>query len=160
MMIRAKSNIGHDGGGFEYQLPEQDVPGHPGISSLVVEWQRAVDGTARKLLAAAEAAPDVGQGSELNEAKQFLHEVLAHGPKPVGKVKTEAYGAGISHATLRRAKKALGIEARKDGMKGGWVWGLPRSASTEPEGAQPHEASPFDDLEPLRSGSAFVEVEL
>jgi putative DNA primase/helicase len=160
VLIRAKSNIGRDGGGFEYLLPDREVPGHPGISSPVVEWQRAVDGTARKLLAAAEAAAEVGQVCELNEAEQFLRDALADGAMPAGKIDSDSKSAGISRATLRRAKKALGIKARKDGMKGGWVWEFPRRGSTEAEGAQPEEVSPFEDIEPLRNGGAFVEVEL
>ena len=33
--------------------------------------------------------------------------------------------AGISVATLRRAKDALGIKPKKDGQNGPWVWRLP-----------------------------------
>jgi len=37
-------------------------------------------------------------------------------------VQAAARDLGISHITLKRAKKALGIEAAKDGYQGPWKW--------------------------------------
>lgn len=60
----------------------------------------------------------------LEEAKQFLAGRLANGPVPATVVRADAEAAGHSWAAIRRAKKALSIEAIKEGMKDGWIWKL------------------------------------
>jgi len=58
----------------------------------------------------------------LAAAMAFLREVLRT-PRPATEVKTLARQHGISLATLRRAKKALGVvKAQKRGMRAGWIW--------------------------------------
>lgn len=122
LFCRAKSNIGPDGGGFEYDLQQAEPEAHPGIFSSSVSWGEAVDGAARDLLATADAVGDDGEGGTLADAKRFLTSLLADGPLPTKAIKADADGAGYSWATIRRAQKKLAIEAVKDGMKGGWVW--------------------------------------
>ncbi len=58
----------------------------------------------------------------MTEAGDFLHGLLAEGPVPARRVYAEGREAGHSERTLRRAQKARGIEAIKDGLKGGWLW--------------------------------------
>jgi putative DNA primase/helicase len=122
LFCRAKSNIGPDDGGFEYDLQQAELEAHPGIFSSSVSWGEAVDGAARDLLATADAVGDDGEGGTLADAKRFLTSLLADGPLPTKAIKADADGAGYSWATIRRAQKMLAIEAVKDGMKGGWVW--------------------------------------
>ena len=43
----------------------------------------------------------------------------------------EGRDAGYSERTIRRAQKALGIEAAKDGLKGPWSWRLPPKMATD-----------------------------
>src|SRR5262249_17741559 len=38
LLIRAKSNIGPDGGGFAYELQQTDLPGFPGIVASRILW--------------------------------------------------------------------------------------------------------------------------
>lgn len=57
-LVRAKSNIGPDGGGFEYDLDQVDVPGRPGLYASRVLWGSPIEGTARDLLAAVETEPE------------------------------------------------------------------------------------------------------
>jgi len=57
----------------------------------------------------------------LAAAVAFLREVLRT-PRPATEVLTLAKQRGISRATLRRAKQALGVKAQKVGMRTGWVW--------------------------------------
>lgn len=64
----------------------------------------------------------------LEEAKQFLAGLLTKGPVPATVVRSDAEAAGYAWATLRRAKKALSVEAVKEGMKDGWLWKLPSKA--------------------------------
>jgi hypothetical protein len=74
-----------------------------------VEWLGESSYTADDL-----CKPDKGtDGSALEEAVEFLKEVLAEGAMPSKDVKAEAKEDGISIATLIRAKKALGIKPQK-----------------------------------------------
>lgn len=67
--------------------------------------------------------------SSINEAMDFLSEMLTVGPQPTNAIKTAARQAGISNATLNRARGRLGVRAIKLGQPGTerqhWVWQLP-----------------------------------
>lgn len=158
LFCRAKSNIGPDDDGFEYDLHQGEA--YPGIFNSSVLWGEAVEGAARELLATAEATGDDGEGGTLADAKRFLSDLLADGPLPVKTIKADADGAGYSWATIRRAQKGLGIQAHKAGMKAGWEWALPRRCSENPEDAQQKEVSTFGNIEHLHNASGTVEVEL
>ena len=79
--------------------------------------------------------------SALEEAKAFLLDVLADGPRPAKEVEAEAPEAGISLPTLKRARAALGVRAIREqegfgGKKGRWLLGLPHDqAAQEDQGA-------------------------
>ena len=124
VFMRAKSNIGADDGGFEYGLCQVEIDGHPGITASRVEWRAAIDGSARDVLGEAESFAERGPGED---ARVFLSALLADGPVPVAEIKAHAVGSGQSWASVRRAKSALGVEARKIGFgdAGAWEWGLP-----------------------------------
>lgn len=171
LFCRAKSNIGPDDGGFEYDLHQAELKTHPGIFASSVLWGEAVEGAARELLATADSTGDDGEGGTLSDAKRFLADLLANGPLPTKTIKADADGAGYSWATIRRAQKALGIEPVKEGMKAGWVWRMPgqEAAKAIPENvkmlknaedAQQKEVSTFGEIEHLRSESGAVEVEI
>jgi putative DNA primase/helicase len=116
ILARGKSNIGPDDGGFEYFLEQINVDSE--IEASRVTWGNALSGTAQELLSDSDA--DEQNGGALDNAKEFLSEVLAGGPVPSKKVQSEAKEAGISSATMRRAREALHVKARKDGL----VWCL------------------------------------
>jgi putative DNA primase/helicase len=171
LFCRAKSNIGPDHGGFEYDLHQAELKTHPGIFASSVLWGEAVEGAARELLATADATGDDGEGGTLADAKRFLADLLHDGPLPTKAIKADADGAGYSWATIRRAQKALGIEPVKEGMKAGWVWRMPGQKATRvilanakmlknPEDAQQKEVSTFLETERLRGDPGTVEVEL
>lgn len=164
LFCRAKSNIGPDDGGFEYDLHQAELTDHPGIFASAVLWGDPLVGAARELLATADATGDDDAGGTLAEAKRFLADLLADGPVPSKNIKADADGAGYSWATIRRAQKALGLEAVKDGMKGGWTWRLPAQESAKvlknPEDAQQKEVGTFGKPEHLRGASGTVEVEI
>jgi len=164
LFMRAKSNIGPDDGGFEYDLNQAELPKHPGIHSSAVVWGTKVAGTARELLAMADAPSGYEESSALSEAKRFLSNLLAEGPLPTKTIKADADGAGHVWPTIRRAQKALGVEAVKDGMKGGWLWQMPgqgaarailesAKALKNAEGAQQNEMSAFGEVEHLQEKS-------
>lgn len=77
----------------------------------------------------------------LEEAKQFLAGRLANGPVPATVVRSDGEDAGHSWAAIRRAKKVLGVESFKDGMKRGWVWRLSPKVLKPAEDALPQTRS-------------------
>lgn len=160
LFLRAKSNIGPDDGGFEYDLQQGELKTHPGVFASSVLWGEAVEGAARELLASADSAGEDGEGGTLADAKRFLADLLADNPMPVKAIKADADGAGYSWATIRRAQKALEVEACKTGMKGGWQWSLPRRCAKPAEDAQQNSLSIFTQDEHLHSEPRVIEVEI
>jgi len=179
ILARAKNNLGPDAGGFTYDL---ELPDHPGVQTTRVRWGAPLEGTARVLLGKAESVDDPDEHSALQEAKDFLTELLANGPLPAKQIKREADEAGHAERTIKRAKAVLGIKARKAGMKDPWLWHLPHeggqdfpkgakdsgwtsSRETGPlrqegdrEGCQQKSLAPFADVGPLRENAEpFVE---
>ena len=63
---------------------------------------------------------------EREEALRWLREFLSSGPRGAKETQDEARAAGISLATLRRAKDELPIETYKEGfgLTGCWAWRL------------------------------------
>jgi hypothetical protein len=75
--------------------------------------------------------------SEKQDAIAFLRETLSDGEKPAKDVQSESRQVAISEATLRRAKKDLNVQSRKDSFQNGkWFWYLPEDAQTITEEAQ------------------------
>ncbi len=100
-----------------------------------VEWKGETALSAAALLA---GPADEEERDALTEAKEFLGEALAGGPIPAREVQEEAQAAGIAKRTLDRARKALGVEVRrqgKAGRRGGgtWYWSLPAIKVAKPE---------------------------
>ena len=123
IVCRAKSNIGVDVGGFEYDLQQKDVGN--GIFSSYALWGDAVDGSARELLAEPDNRETGENGnSALDEAKDFLQELLADGEMAQKDIEVEAKGAGLAMRTIHRAKKALNIRSSKSQLDKRWHWKL------------------------------------
>lgn len=128
ILVRAKSNLGPDSGGFGYDLEPLELPGYPGICTTRVLWGAALDGSAWDLLSQADTQTDPEAQTAIDDAKGFLLAMLADGPVPAKQVQGEAKEAGHAERTLRRARAALGVEARKESMAGQWLWELPKGA--------------------------------
>lgn len=135
ILARAKSNIGPDNGGFDYVLEQVDINEYPGINASRITWGRAVDGSARDLL----ADPDESRDAEgpSSAAAEFLRKRLALGTCPSKIIKDEAEEAGFAWRTVQRAADRLGVKRKKDGMTGGWYWSLPTAKAT---GSAPEDA--------------------
>ncbi len=127
ILVRSKSNIGPDEGGFEYSIEHQQLDALPGIQASCISWGAAIEGTARELLAEVEA--DTKDG-EAQDVESFLRSLLADGPMPSKAVKADADGAGYSWDQTKRASLRMGIEKRKQGL-GGWFWALPPAREHE-----------------------------
>lgn len=124
IVCRAKSNIGLDGGGFEYTVKEKEVS--KAIQSSYVLWGDSLQGSARELLAEADPNGTADNSkSALGDAKDFLTAILAEGELSQQSVQDEAKGAGHSWATVRRAKTELHIISSKSILDKRWYWKLP-----------------------------------
>jgi putative DNA primase/helicase len=125
MLMRAKSNFGPDEGGFAYSLELVPMFERPDIVASVVSWGESIDGNAREILAEAEEVPDKEAAGALQEATDFLLDLLIDGPKSAKEVRAAARDAGHSPRTIDRAKSKLGIASVKDRLTGGWKWSRP-----------------------------------
>jgi hypothetical protein len=97
-------------------------------------WGQAIQGTARSILSSVETEEFEHYGGKLDEAKNFLHNLLASGPVPVVQVKQKARMERISSVTLQRAKEAMNIQSSKSkgDFAGGWDWFLPEQSAARP----------------------------
>ena len=136
MLVRAKSNIGPDGGGFRYVLQQRAVPGYPTIDASAVLWGDALAGTARELLAVADQATHPNERSEAEDAKSYLAQALKGASMTAGTIFAEAKKNGYSERQIQRAATRLGVIKDKQGMTGGWLWTLPMKATRAPEGVE------------------------
>ena len=118
LFVPIKNNLGNDQAGLSFGTEVVRIS--PEIEAPKIAWGEEVTITADEAL----SPPDEERGA-MDEAREFLAALLADGPIPAGQVKGEARAAGIAERTLKRAKAALKVEARKAGMRGGWEWVLP-----------------------------------
>ncbi|MBA2483153.1 MAG: AAA family ATPase [Nitrosomonas sp.] len=130
LLLRAKSNIGADTGGFEYDIVQDELTSHSDVTVTRTVWGKVIEGAARDLLAKAEAFDNDNEEGSLADAKRFLIDLLADGAVASKQVRIDANSAGIAWQTVRRAKNALKVKATKIGMEGGWVWSLPDNIQT------------------------------
>jgi hypothetical protein len=118
LFVPVKNNIGNDRTGLSFTTEILTLPS--GIKAPRIVWgDNPVTTTADEALT---AEPPKG-GRAAQEAMDFLRKILADGALPPKEVQEEAKGAGISPATLRRAKEELGVLSEKDGLV--WTWRLP-----------------------------------
>jgi hypothetical protein len=114
-LVHAKSNLGQLGKSLGY-LIEADGS---------FRWTGETDITASDLQAVEQTGED---RSAVEEAVEYVRDALTAGARLSKEVQSELRAAGVSNATLRRAKRKLGVLSRKTGMHGGWEWHLPEGA--------------------------------
>ena len=159
IIARAKSNISADDGGFEFHLAQSEVK--PGIWAQGIEWGGAIDGSALALLNEAEGVESRNdeEKNAVGNAVDFLRDALSQGQRPSKDIEAEAKEAGISNATLRRARGQLAVRSVKSAMSGGWVLELPKMLKTH-EDAHQKSVSAFGEIERLRDEKDETELEL
>jgi putative DNA primase/helicase len=123
VLVRAKSNIGEEGNGFRYEVVPVELAGCTGITATRIEWGEPIEGSAREILANAEVPEDDAGG----DPKKYLRSLLLDGPMDAAEVLKDARANGFSKDQMYRARRALGVQARKGGMRGGWRWFLPEA---------------------------------
>jgi putative DNA primase/helicase len=118
-MLPVKNNLGNDRLGFEYRVAETILNYRSGpIKAPYIEWLGTTNRSAAELL----NPPKPKESGALDEAKEFLNGQLAGGAKPAADVKAAATDAGISDATLNRAKTQLRVKSTK--VENVWNWAL------------------------------------
>jgi putative DNA primase/helicase len=118
-ILPVKNNLGDDKTGFQYQICEKLIDyGDQTIKAPYVRWLATTQRSAHELL----DPPKQGRTSVVDDAKTFLEDELASGVKTVTDLRVSAKSAGISWASVQRAKKALVISTKK--VADGWEWQL------------------------------------
>ncbi len=126
-VVRAKSNLGENGGGYNYTIEYGPLPNHPDLHNTSVVFGASVDGTAAEIIHKAESSAE--EKSALDEAVEFLAEYLVDGPRTAKAVNSESKRLGISAMTLKRAKWSLGVASKRDSF-GGWEWAITEGGKT------------------------------
>jgi putative DNA primase/helicase len=136
LLLPVKNNLAPLGNGLAFRLEQRIVgPAAKGIVASSVFWESStVTISADEALRATDAGNDLDQGSK-EEAEEFLRDALAAGPVGATELKKQAAELLISIATLRRAKKALGVQVTREGFGPGsrvlWALDLSIDAQTE-----------------------------
>jgi putative DNA primase/helicase len=128
VMLRAKSNIGPDTGGFAYALERVEVA--PEVEGQRVRWLEALEGTARELLADAEADPAGEDECGPGDCADWLRDFLTAAPASVRDVKRGADEAGYAWRTVQRAMRRAGADSRRSGFGKPAEWFLSASRAT------------------------------
>lgn len=122
LLLPVKCNLARRPAGLAYRVvPSPGAPEHP-----VVEWEPEPVETS--LAEAMESGLALRQ-RRLDAAMVWLEDALANGPQPCQEVERRAREAGLAIVTLRRAKRALGVVAQRQGCGYTWLWRLPEDVS-------------------------------
>jgi RecA-family ATPase len=157
LFVPSKNNLGPDRDGLAFRIETRLVG--QGIIAPAVSWDsEPVTRTADEILAAVDKAGHRQNQSATDEAVDWLRELLADGPLPAKQVRSEGDAAGHTWATIRSAKKAVGVEVFREGgiaEAGRWLWRLPAAeslrGSTNPYPAQQVNVSTLGEVEQLSS---------
>lgn len=128
VLVRAKSNIGPDDGGFAYSLDRVEVA--PEVEGQRVLWLEALQGSAREVLAEAEADPAGDDDGGPGDVAEWLRELLSPGPVSAREVKRHGGEAGYAWRTVQRAMRKAGADSRRGGFGKPAEWFLVASRAT------------------------------
>ncbi len=137
VIAQHKSNLAPKPASLAYQIVTSAINNAPRI-----EWKGTVEHDADSLASGPQSPED---RSQLDAAKEFLVDELGDGPMTAKQVLKDSQEAGVSRATLYRAKDALRVKSSKDGL-GPWVWSLPDKPDRN---AKRPEDVPHENLENL-----------
>lgn len=136
VFLRAKSNIGPDDGGFEYDLHQNEMDGHPGVIASTVLWGKSVEGNARELLATADMVPEDYEVGTVDSVENWLRELLTHegGSLDRRDVMKAATAMGYKERTVHRAREKLGVKVLQSGFGKDKrsLWTVPNHANNSP----------------------------
>jgi putative DNA primase/helicase len=124
LFLPAKINLAKDQEGLAFRIEGSAVDSPVGqIQTSRVMWESSpVTVTADEAMQADTTKP---RCTAVDEAAEWLREILANGAISASEVIDLAKGEGISEKTLRRAQKNLGIRPTKEGLRRGLGMGAP-----------------------------------
>ncbi len=126
ILVRAKSNLGINDGGFEYGFETTET--HPGIKATHITWGKYLEGSPQSLMSAV-PDEDWDRQSAVDEASEFLIDLLKDRSIKATEIETEAKNAGIQISALKRAKRFLKVKSRR--IDDHWEWCFPSKVSME-----------------------------
>jgi putative DNA primase/helicase len=130
----SKGNLARPPASLAFRL--EDVPGSD-VARVV--WEGESPWTAAQLLQAQTAADGDAPPSAVDQARAWLREALATGPRPAAELRQEAAAHGIGAKALYAARKAEGITTEKERIpRGRWLWMLTSTPVQDDE----HGATP------------------
>jgi len=145
----ARSNVTTEPDPIRLRVEPFLIPAPDGGQSIQT-YRLAEVGTANCSEAQMLSPTDQEDAGAESEAREWLADLLAHGPVPAGEALRQARQAGIAERTLRRAKSDLGVRSVKAGMGAGWAWTLPPEGCQAPESVR--DQTP-EDCQAVTAGS-------
>lgn len=114
-LVRAKSSVGPEDGGYAYQIRPAIIQGDKGpINTSKIVWgSEPLQGSAREILKFAESGGVFENTGAVDKAVEFLSEILAHGELPFPEIQSRATAADISMTAIKRARSILNVQSRK-----------------------------------------------
>lgn len=113
LMMRAKSNIGPDNGGYEFYTYMEPLIEYEGIVANRVGWKGYIEGSADDHLRDAESNISEPE-NEQQKAEKFLMDEFSDGMRRESSAVIEkAKSLGISFDTLGRVRRSLGMATKK-----------------------------------------------
>lgn len=141
ILAQAGSNYGQQQASRRFRIEPVLLPAAgdvPEVQTIRLVDEGEVEIAASDLL----AAPTGEERTERDEAVEFLEGELVDGPKPMRELLKDA---PCGERTLRKAKKALGVVAGKDGLNGPWKWSLPEGCNPKAATPTPCSLAAFDE---------------
>lgn len=119
VLVRAKSNIGPDDGGFAYDLERVTVS--PGNEGQRVNWLEPLHESAREVLAEADTG-EAPRATADPDLARFVEQRLTAGPIESAAWKLDAEASGFNWRKVQDEAKRRGARPGKFGMAKGWFW--------------------------------------
>jgi hypothetical protein len=144
LFAKAKNNLAPDKAALPYIVGVNPKIGHDEATGTDIAAPYIIWGSEHVTVTANEAmqAAAVGGGSAAakREAVEFLRDRLSGGPVKTADVEEEGEAHGISKSALRRARKELGVRAKKDKkIQGDWYLELPPAPRARDADGNPDE---------------------
>lgn len=132
VLTNTKANYVGTDRSVEFRIVSTTIDTDDGPTDIgTVQWLGDTTVDARDLL----AGQDDDDSGERTAAEHWLEDYLtANGPTPSKVAKAEARKEGISEATLKRAKKKLGIQDHSSGFPRTSTWYLPSQLTLAKQG--------------------------